>query len=351
MIPISKVEIGDEEKKEVLEVLNSGMITQGKKVAQLEEEFAKYCGSDYAVAVNSGTAALHGALNAIGIKEGSEVITSPFTFVATASPILMCNAKPVFVDVNENTFNIDPEKIKEKITPKTKAIITVDLYGQCADYGAIKDIAEDHNLKIIEDACQAVGAEYHGKKAGTLGDISAFSFYATKNLLCGEGGIITTNSKEYAESVRLFRHHGQSKQYEFLSLGYNYRMTDIMAAIAIVNLRRIDKINEKRIMNADFLDKIVENPPYRAKNQKHVFHQYTITSEKRDKLKEDLFKAGIGSNIYYPKPLHLHPLFSHLRHTDLKVSEYLSERVLSLPVHQHLGDQDKQVIKSFFEEL
>ena len=348
-----------------MKVLESGQITQGKKVAELEENFARYCGAKYAVATNSGTAALHCSLYAIGIKPGDEVITTPFTFVASANPIIMMGARPVFADINPNTFNIDPEEIKKKITPKTKAILPVDLYGQCADYKAIKEIAEDHNLKVVEDACQAVGAEYHSKKTGVLGDIAGFSFYATKNLMCGEGGIVTTDNQEYAELVKRFRHHGQSEQtrYQYYDLGYNYRLTDLAAVIALVNLKRIDSINAKRIENADFFDKILKSKkgiitPMRIKNAKHVFHQYTIkvaeeSTISRDVLLEKLKNSGIGANIYYPKPLHLHPFFLRLgyKEGDFKASEKISQQVLSLPVHQHLSEEDRNIIKNFFEGL
>src|SRR3989338_10112838 len=257
MMPIAKPYIGKEEIKAVSEVLKSGIIAQGPKVRELEEKFAKLCGTKYAVAVNSGTAALHTALHVAGIEQGDEVITTPFTFIATANTILMQQAKPVFVDIDEDTFNIDADKIKEKITKKTKAIVTVDLYGLLCDYNKIGKIAKNNNLMIVEDACQAVNAEQNGKKAGNFGDIAAFSFYGTKNITCGEGGMITTNSKEYAENAKLFRQHGRSNMasYEYEGLGYNYRATDISAAILLEQLKKIDIITKKRIENAECLTK------------------------------------------------------------------------------------------------
>jgi len=352
LIPLAKPIIGEEEKKAVMDVLDSGMLAQGCKVKELEESFAKFCGTKYAIAVNSGTATLHTALYAIGIKAGDEVLTVPFTFVATANTILMQNAKPVFVDVDEDTFNIDPNKIEEKITPKTKAIIAVDLYGQPADYEKINAIAKKHNLKIIEDSCQAHNAEYNGVKTGALGDIGCFSLYSTKNITCAEGGIITTNNEKYAELCRRFRHHGRS-----YDIGYNYRMTDIQAAIAIEQLKKIEDFTRRRIQNAKILSeglsdiKGITTPKINPK-VKHVFHQYTIkVGNGRDKLMGRLKRKGIGCAIFYPKPLHLHPHFSKLGYKagDFPVSEKLSKEVLSLPVHPSLSKKHIEYILEVFK--
>ena len=243
MICISKPIIEKEEIDNVMKVMNSGMLAQGVQVGKLEKQFATYCGAKHAIAVNSGTAALHTALYASGIRAGYEVITTPFTFVATANAIIMCWAKPVFVDVEKDTFNIDPFKIIAAITKRTKAIIPINLFGQCANYNVIKQLADIHNLKIIEDACQSHGAKYCGKFSGNLVDAGCFSFYATKNMMCGEGGIITTNNSDFAELCKRFRHHGQSvnTQYEYYDLGYNYRMTDLQASIALVQLKKLDQ--------------------------------------------------------------------------------------------------------------
>jgi len=363
MIPVAKPFIGDEEKKAVLEVLDSGMLAQGSKVKALEEEFAKLCGVKHAVAVNSGTAALHAALYAIGIKPGDEVITVPFTFVATANAIIMQGARPVFVDVDEKTFNIDVSKVEDKITPITKAIITVDLYGQPYDYSALKRIADRHNLLIVEDACQAVNAELDGVKAGCLGDIAAFSLYATKNIISGEGGVVTTDNADYAELVKRFRHHGQSEQtrYEYHDLGYNYRLTDLQAAVGFEQLKKVEAFTAKRIRNAERLSSGLKgikgiHIPFVRKNARHVFHQYTIRVDgfklSRDALIEHLKKNGIGCAIFYPKPLHLHPHFARLgyKEGDFPVSERVSKQVISLPVHPLVSDEDIdriiEVIKS-----
>lgn len=347
MIPISKPYFGKEEIKAVEGVLKSGMVAQGPKVQEFEKKFADFCNVKYAVAVNSGTAALHTALRVVGIKQGDEVITTPFTFIATANSILMQNAKPVFVDVEEDTFNIDSEKIQEKITKKTKAIITVDLFGHLCNYKAISEIAEDNKLLVVEDAAQAVNAEFNDKKSGSFGSIATFSFYATKNITCGEGGIITTNNKAYAENAKLFRQHGRSNinAYDYESLGFNYRMTDISAAMLLEQLKKIDLITKKRIENAEYLSKNLSKingikVPAVKKGNKHVFHQYTVKVEddfklSRDELMKHLNKNGIGSAVYYPKPLHLCKNFMMFGYKkgDFPVAEKLSKQVLSLPVH------------------
>lgn len=364
MIPLSKPIIGEEEKKAVNEVLNSGMLAQGPKVKELEEKFAVFCGSKYAIVVNSGTAAIHTALYAIGIKDGDEVITVPFTFVATANPILMLGGKVIFVDIDEKTFNIDPKKIEEKISPKTKAIITVDLYGQPADYDEIKKIAEKYSLKIIGDACQAHGAEFNGIKTGKLGDLGCFSLYATKNIMSGEGGIITTDNEEFAELCRRFRHHGQSEKtrYEYFDIGYNYRLTDIQAAIALAQLNKLDEFTEKRRKNAARLIEGLKEIqgieiPFQDARCKHVFHQFTIKCDNnkinRDALVNFLKEKGIGCGIYYPKPLHLHPHFRRFgyKENDFPVSEKISKSVLSLPVHPSLSEKEVEEIINAIKEF
>ncbi len=361
MIPVAKPIIGEEEKKAVMEVLNSGMIVKDRKVRELEEAFAKLCNTKYAVAVSSGTAAIHAALYAIGIKEGDEVITTPFTFVATANPILMQNAKIVFADIDKDTFNIDPADVKRKITKKTKAIITVDLFGQCADYDELNKIAEEHNLIIIEDACQAVNAEYSGEKAGSLTKVAAFSLYATKNIMSGEGGILTTNDEEIYDRARMFRHHGQSEKtrYQYFDLGYNYRMTDMQAAIALAQLKKLDEFTNKRIKNAKMISEGLKDIhgikiPAIKSNVKHVFHQYTIKVDgfriSRDELAEYLKGKGIGSAVFYPRPLHLHPHFMKLgyKEGDFPVAEKTAKQVLSLPVHPSVTEHDiKTIVEAF----
>jgi len=364
-IPIARPFVGDEETEAVSDVLKSGIIAQGPKVRELEEKFAKLCNTKYAIAVNSGTAALHAALKAADVGQGDEVITTPFTFIATANTILMQNAKPVFADVMEDTFNIDPRKIKDKVTEKTKAIVTVDLYGHLCDYDEINKIAGKNKIPVIEDACQAVNAEHNGKKAGSFGDMAAFSFYATKNITCGEGGIVTTDNKDYAENIKLFRQHGRSKMsaYEYINLGYNYRMTDISAAMLLEQIKKIGFITEKRIENAAYLSGGLGKikgiaVPFIQEGFKHVFNQYTIKIEddfklNREELMEHLNEKGISSAVYYPKPLHLCKHFRKLgyKEGDFPVAEKLSRQVLSLPVHPHVTKEQLDLIINAFGEL
>jgi len=359
MIPISKPIIGDGEKRAVLEVLDSGMLAQGPKTKEFEDKFADYCVAKFGIGVNSGTAAIHTALYAAGVKKGDEVITSPFTFVASVSPIIMLGARPIFVDIKEDTYNIDPKMVDEKITEKTKAIVAVDLYGQIYDAKMIRNIAEKYNLKIIEDACQAVGAELDGKRAGTFGDLGCFSFYATKNIVTGEGGMVITDNEEFSELCKRFRHHGQSEKtrYEYYDLGYNYRMMDIQAAIGLEQLKKIDDFTNKRIGNAkrlsEGLSKIDQiKVPFVKQGVKHVFHQYTIRAEKRDNLMNYLKENGVGCGIYYPKPLHMHPCFVKFgyKEGDFPVAEKASKEVLSLPVHPSLTEEDiNRIIKTVGE--
>jgi len=354
MIPISKPIIGEEEEKAVLEVLKSGMLAQGPKVKELEEKFATFCGAKHAVAMNSGTAALHASMYAVGIKAGDEVITTPFTFVASANSILMQGAKPIFADIEEETFNLDPKEVEKKITPKTKAILTVNLYGQICHAKAFQELAKKYNLLLIEDAAQSVGSESDGIKSGVIGNIAAFSFYATKNLMCGEGGIITTNNIQHAELCRRFRHHGQSEQtrYQYMDIGYNYRMMDLVAAIGLAQLGKINELTNKRIENAKKLTEGLKNvegitTPTVIPHNKHVFHQYTIKVEKdRDKILKYLMANGVGAAVYYPKPLHLHPHFAKLgyKEGDFPIAERIAQQILSLPVHPGLTDEDIQKI-------
>lgn len=358
MINISKPIIEKEEIEAVVAVMKSGMIAQGPKVKELENEFAKYCKSDYAVAFNSGTAAIHAGLYAMGIKEGDEIITTPFTFVATANPILMLGAKVVFCDIKEDDFNLDSSKIEEKINKNTKAILPVDLYGQIYDFKNVEKIAKKYDLKILEDACQAIGAEQDGKKAGLFGQIGVFSLYATKNIMSGEGGIIVTNDEEIAEKARRYRHHGQSEKtrYEYWDLGYNYRMTDLQAAIGLEQLKKVEIFNAKRIKNAEKFSSGLSNIkglilPHISSGNKHVFHQYTIKitedfKTSREELINYLKEKGIGVGIYYPKPLHLHPHFLKMgyKEGDFPVAEKMSKQVLSLPVHPSLTDDEVNLI-------
>lgn len=349
MIPIAKPLLGKEEIDAVTEVLNSGMIAQGPKVEEFELAFSEYNGSEYSVAVNSGTAALHIALLAHGIGKDDEVITTPFSFVATANSILYTGAKPVFADIEPETFNIDPERIKEKITSKTRAIMPVHLYGHPADMKAIMEIAEDNKLIVIEDACQSHGAEYLGKKVGSFGT-GAFSFYPTKNMTTGEGGMITTNEKEIAEKAKMIRAHGSKIRYLHEMLGFNLRMTDIAAAIGLVQLGKLDKFTKARQGNAEMLSARLKGisglvPAITKAGCTHVFHQYTVRAKKRDQLAAFLKDKEIGTGVHYPTPIHKQPFYKDIGYKDsLPVSEKAVEEVLSLPIHPALSGTDIQKI-------
>ena len=349
MIPIAKPLLGKEEINAVKEVIESGIIASGPKTVEFEKRFADFIGTKYAIATTSGTTALHLALLSMDIEKGDEVIVPSFTFIASANTVLFCDAKPVFCDINLETFNIDYEKIEGLITKKTKAIMPVHLYGQPADMGPIQEIAEKHGIKIIGDAAQAHGSEYNGNMVGSFGDVECFSFYPTKNMTTGEGGILTTNSSEIAEKAYSIRNHGRQKTkwgYEHGVLGYNYRMTDLAAVIGLVQLKRLTEFNKKRIENARFLNENLKNVeiPYVIQNVKHVYHQYTIKSKKRKNLIENLKKNEIGFGVYYPKPLHYYEHLKEFGHSDLKNSENCSDSVLSLPVHPALEKQDLEEI-------
>jgi dTDP-4-amino-4,6-dideoxygalactose transaminase len=359
MIPIAKPIIGEDEVRAVTEVLRSGTIAEGQKVKDFEAAFAKFTGTSFAVAVNSGTAALHAALLARGIGPGDEVITTPFSFVATANSVLFTGAKPVFADIKEDTFNIDPQSIIEKITPRTKAIIPVHLYGQSADMKAIMDIAEDKDLIIIEDACQAHGATFDGKSVGSFGE-GTFSFYPTKNMTTSEGGIITTNDKDVYEKARMIRSHGSKQRYLHEMLGFNLRMTDIAAAIGLVQLGKINDFNRARINNAQYLTKSLQKIkglilPHVDKRCGHVFHQYTVRIRgdlSRDEVVSSLNKMDIGTGIYYPLPIHKQPYYKELGYNDsLPVAERASKEVISLPVHPSLSKLDLDMISGKMREI
>lgn len=358
MITIAKPTIGKEEEKEVLKVLRSGIIAQGQWVEKFEKEFAKYIGTKYAVQTTSGTTALHLALTSLGVGPGDEVITTPFTFVASSNAILYTGAKPVFVDIDEDNFNIDTSLIEKKISKKTKAILLVHLYGLPADMTSIMRIAKKHHLYVIEDAAQAHGAMYKGKKVGSIGTLGCFSFYATKNMTTGEGGMVTTNSFKLAQKLRMLRNHGMIKlDYKYSFLGYNYCPTNISGALGIIQLKKLDVLNAKRIRNAKYYLNKLNNIkgiilPNLFGDRTHVFHQFTIRITKdfkmsRDSLMKLFEKNDIKPKIYYPTPLHKQKLYKDIGHKDfLPVSERLAKEVISIPVHPSLYHKDlEQIIK------
>ena len=357
MINIAKPIITDEEIEAVTEVLKSGMLAQGPKVEEFQNKFAQYSDAKYGIATSSGTTALHTALVAAGVEQGDEVITTPFTFAATSNSILYSNATPVYADIDPKTFNLNPEKIEEKITDKTKAIMPVHLYGQPADMDPILEIAEKHDLKVIEDAAQAHGSTYKGKKIGSIGDLGCFSFYPTKNMTTGEGGMVTTNDEELAEKSSMVRAHGESKRYEQSLLGYNYRMTDIAASIGLVQLKNIDQINKKRNENAEYLSEGLSDvkgitTPEIAENVTHVFHQYTMrVSKDRDAFKDFLTQKEIGTGVHYPIVLYKQPYYQNIGLTgNCPEAELAANQVISLPVHPSLTQEELDTIISAVKE-
>ncbi|MFH0836258.1 MAG: DegT/DnrJ/EryC1/StrS family aminotransferase [Candidatus Micrarchaeota archaeon] len=352
MIPIAKPVMQDEEINAVIEVMKSGQIAHGPVVEEFERKCAEYSGYKHGIACTNGTTALHLAMLGAEIKPGDEVIIPDFTFIATANTPRFVGAVPVFADVDKKTFNIDPEDVKRKITPKTKAIIGVSLYGQAYDMDALKEIAESKGIPLISDNAQAIGCEWNGKK--NLGDYCAtLSFYPTKNMTTGEGGMVLTDDDALAEKILLYRTHGQRKQYDYATMGFNFRMTSLCAAIGLAQLKKIDAFTERRRKNAallnELLDGVVETP-FVDSRAKHVYHQYTIKTDKRDELKEHLKNAGVGSGVYYPQPLHELPTFD-AAHANCPNTIELTKRVLSLPVHPLVTEQDvetiAQSIKSF----
>jgi dTDP-4-amino-4,6-dideoxygalactose transaminase len=326
----------------VLGVLESCQFILGPEVTAFEEEFARYCQAPYAIGCNSGTSALHLALLAAGIGAGDEVITVPFTFVATAGAIRYTGARPVFVDIDPATFNMHPAQIEAAITPRTKAIIPVHLFGQCADMDPILEVARRHGLVVIEDAAQAHGAEYQGRRAGSIGDLGCFSFYPGKNLgAYGEGGIVTTANPEYARRIRMLRDWGAERRYHYVLQGYNYRLDSVQAAVLRVKLRYLERWIEARRANArryaELLGGAVELPKESPGNR-HVYAVFAIHAENRDALQKALAADGIGTAVYYPVPIHLSEAHRDLGYGpgSFPHSEHASQRELSLPVFPEL---------------
>jgi dTDP-4-amino-4,6-dideoxygalactose transaminase len=366
MISIAHPLLGNEEEMAVLHVLASGQLAQGEQVAIFEQRFAEMCGVREAVAVSSGTAALHLALLAHGIGPGDEVITTAFSFAATANVILLVGATPVFVDIERDTYNIDPLQVEAAITPRTRAILPVHLYGNPCDIERLEQIATKHGLIVIEDACQAHAARVGDKVVGGFGT-GCFSFYPTKNMTTGEGGILTTNDPIIAEKVRLLRNQGQQTRYSQIIMGYNMRMTEIAAAIGIVQLGKLEQFTDQRIANAHFLTErlkgVVQTPIVRP-GYRHVYHQYTMrVPGNRDRWVAELHARGVGTGIYYPMPIYQQPFYrdstarfrisspdsaanAQRETSDLHLpeTEKAAEQVLSLPVHPALSEDDLSTI-------
>ena len=337
----------------VLEVMESGQFINGPAVHQLAEDMQTYLGAKYAIPCASGTDALQLALMALDIGPGDEVITTPFTFVATAETIAILGARPVYVDIEEKTFNLDPSQIESAITPKTKAIIPVHLYGQSVDMDPIMELAEKKGLAVIEDAAQAVGERYKGKKVCSLGNLGCISFFPSKNLgAYGDAGMVVTNSDQLADKVKMIANHGSRKRYYHDLLGVNSRLDTIQAAILRVKLNYLDQWNDQRRKNAHYYSELLSPlgvvTPFIAEYADHIFHQYTIQLEqKRDELHQFLNEKNIPNAIYYPIPLHLQDAYiktSGYKKGDFPISERMSERVISLPMHPDLNREEQEYI-------
>ncbi len=331
--------------KAIASVIADSAFIGGKYVEALEKKVAAYCNTKYAVTLNSGTDALYLSLWALGIGAGDEVITTPFTFIATAEVIAVLKATPVFVDIEKDTFNIDAAQIEEKITKKTKAIIPVHLFGQPAQMDKIKKLAKKYKLFVVEDACQAIGAEFNGKKVGSIGDVGCFSFFPTKNLGgYGDGGIITTNNKKLADKIRLLRNHGSIARYHNEIIGVSSRLDGLQASILLAKLPHLNRWNKRRREIAKHYNNLLQNINEiqlpKEENSYHVYNQYTIRVKngKRDELRKHLLEHGIASMIYYLTPLHLQEALKYLKHKkgNFPVAETASAEVLSLPVYPQL---------------
>lgn len=336
------------------DVMKSSRFILGDNVKKLEKDVAAYSNVPYGIGVANGSDAIHIALQACGVGAGDEVITTPFTFFATAGAIVRCNATPVFVDIDPVTFNIDPSKIEEKVTDKTKAIIPVHLYGQMADMDPIVEIAKKHKLFIIEDAAQAIGATYKGKTVGELSDAGTYSFFPTKNLgAYGDAGMIVTKHEDLAEKMSVIRVHGSKPKYYHHVLGYNSRLDEMQAAILNVKFPHLNDWSENRRKHASYYseklkaalgDQVVT--PEEVENRYHVFHQYTIRVDKRDELQKFLAEQGVSTMIYYPQPLHLQPVFKDLgyKEGDFPITEKATKEAISLPMFPELKEEQQQYV-------
>jgi dTDP-4-amino-4,6-dideoxygalactose transaminase len=335
--------------KAIEEVVDSKQFIMGPKVIELEKQVAEYCQTKHAIGVSSGTDALVISLMGLDIAAGDEVITTAFTFFATAGSIARVGATPVFVDIDPKTLNIDPSKIEEKITSKTKAIVPVHLFGQMAEMDPIMEIAKKHNLSVIEDGAQAIGSEYNGKRAGSIGDTGCFSFFPSKNLgCCGDGGIVTTNNDELAEKLRTLRVHGSKPKYYHHIIGGNFRLDPLQASVLLVKLPRLESQHKGRQKNAEFYNANLKNVeiPFIEENRRMIYNQYTVRSQNRDNLQQQLKEANIGNMVYYPVPLHVQSCFDYLgyKEGDLPETEKAAKEVLSIPIYPDLSQEQLDYI-------
>lgn len=353
-IPLATPVLDDEMEKAALNALRNERFVLGEEVFKFEEEFARYVDTKYAVSTSSGTNALHLSLLSLGVSSSDEVITTPFSFIATSNAILHANAIPVFADIDAKTYCIDPEETRRKTTSRTKVLLPVHLYGYPSNMSQILEIAEKNNLHVIEDACQAHGAEFNGRKTGSIGKIGCFSFYPSKNMtVCGDGGMITTNDKEVADRVAKLRDCGRKSKYEHDVVGYTSRLNTVNAAIGRVQLRRLDEWNRKRVENASIYSKLLSDideitlPPAGDSQIKPVYHLYVIRTRLREKLSEWLEGNGVQCGIHYPLPIHLQPIYRELfgfAGGEYPISEAVSQDCLSLPISSSLSNDDARYV-------
>jgi dTDP-4-amino-4,6-dideoxygalactose transaminase len=345
-IPIANPDIGDEEHSRVSDVLDSGMLADGPVVRDFEAEFASYCGVEHGVATSNGTTALHTAFEGLGLGEGDRVLTTPFSFIASANAIRMCGAEPVFADIDPETYNLDPESVEatiEEYDGEVDAILPVHLYGLPANMPRLAEIAQTYDCWLVEDAAQAHGAEIDGQRVGTFGDAACFSFYPTKNMTTGEGGMVVTDSEEIADRAAQFVNHGRTGKYKHAKVGHNFRMTSIAAAIGRAQLEKVDGYIEARRSKAQRLtgglaDAEVDTPT-EPDDYTHVYHQYTVRTRNRDELQSALDEHNVGYGVYYPLPIHKQPAYDSVD-VSAPHAERASEEALSLPVHPKLSEDD-----------
>ncbi|MFC4549528.1 MULTISPECIES: DegT/DnrJ/EryC1/StrS family aminotransferase [Halorussus] len=350
-VPIADPELRDREIDAAVETLESGMLADGPQVREFEAEFAGFCEAEHGVATSNGTTALHAALEALEIGEGDKVVTSPYSFVASANAVRLAGAEPVFADIDPDTFNLEPTAVEEAIRREddVAAVMPVHLYGLPAEMDRLLEIADEYDLAVIEDAAQAHGAAYEGRKVGSFGDAACFSFYPTKNMTTGEGGMITTNREDVAERAESFVNHGRPPEggYEHVRTGHNFRMTSTAAAIGRVQLDRLPDYNEARRENAARFDEALEDAdvvtPYVPEGRRHVYHQYTIRADDRDGLADHLEAEGVGTGVYYPTPIHELKAYADVDHAA-PVAERTAGQALSLPVHPNLTEEDRRTV-------